>query len=82
MKNRIILFLKYLSTCRNTNQSEGVSDTVQYFLDRLYTNRSVQDILALTLSSRISIHMLISHYNALQGETKTLTDMVGTIDQV
>jgi len=50
------------------NTSEGVTDTVQYFLDRLYTNR-------------ISIHMLVSHYNALLGDTKTLTGMVGTIDQ-
>ena len=24
----------------NVNQSDGVTDTVQYFLDRLYTNRS------------------------------------------
>jgi len=48
--------------------SEGVSDTIQYFLDRLYINR-------------ISIHMLISHFNALQGQSTTLTGMVGTIDQ-
>jgi len=48
--------------------SEGVDDTIQYFLDRLYI-------------SRISIHMLISHYNALHGNYKTLTGMVGTIDQ-
>jgi len=48
--------------------SDGVSDTIQYFLDRLYTNR-------------ISIHMLISHFNALHGQTTTLTGMVGTIDQ-
>merc|ERR1719430_2670627 len=53
---------------RSINTSEGVSETVQYFLDRLYTNR-------------ISIHMLISHYNALLGESQTLTGMVGTIDQ-
>jgi len=48
--------------------SDGVNETIQYFLDRLYTNR-------------ISIHMLISHYNALLGQSKTLTGMVGTIDQ-
>jgi len=52
----------------HVNNSEGVTDTVQYFLDRLYINR-------------ISIHMLISHYNALIGEKRTLTGMVGTIDQ-
>jgi len=50
------------------NTSDGVNETIQYFLDRLYTNR-------------ISIHMLISHYNALLGQSKTLTGMVGTIDQ-
>lgn len=50
------------------NLSDGVSDTIQYFLDRLYI-------------SRISIHMLISHFNALQGTSTTLTGMVGTIDQ-
>jgi len=48
--------------------TEGVDETIQYFLDRLYI-------------SRISIHMLISHYNALHGQYKTLTGMVGTIDQ-
>ena len=52
----------------NINHSDGVSDTVQYFLDRLYTNR-------------ISIHMLVSHYNALLGSPTTVTGMVGTIDQ-
>merc|ERR1719430_762987 len=32
--------------------------------------------------SRISIHMLISHFNALQGQsTTTVTGMVGTINQ-
>ena len=48
--------------------SEGVNYTIQYFLNRLYTNR-------------ISIHMLISHYAALCGQTKTVTGMVGTVDQ-
>merc|ERR1712130_520336 len=50
------------------NTSDGVNETIQYFLDRLYTNR-------------ISIHMLISHYNALLGQKTNLTGMVGTIDQ-
>jgi len=50
------------------NSSEGVNETVQYFLDRLYINR-------------ISIHMLISQHNALLGNEKTLTGMIGTIDQ-
>lgn len=52
----------------NGGVSEGVDDTIQYFLDRLYINR-------------ISIHMLISHYNALHGNYRTVTGMVGTIDQ-
>ena len=30
---------------------------------------------------RISIHMLISHYNALCGQTTTVTGMVGTVEQ-
>ena len=49
------------------NAADGVNKTIQYFLDRLYTNR-------------ISIHMLISHYNALLGQKKNLVGMVGTID--
>ena len=67
------------------NSSEGVTETVQYFLDRLYTNRSVVTALYYCKpefpTCRISIHMLVSHYNALLGEDKTLTGMVGTIDQ-
>ena len=68
------------------NTSEGVTDTVQYFLDRLYTNRCVTIMISMfTMLSniyfRISIHMLVSHYNALLGDHKTLTGMVGTIDQ-
>jgi len=47
--------------------SEGVSAAIQYFLDRLYTNR-------------ISIHMLICHYNALLGAKKNIQGMVGTIE--
>jgi len=60
--------VKLKQSKREENISEGVSDTIQYFLDRLYI-------------SRISIHMLISHFNALQGQKHTLTGMVGTIDQ-
>ena len=30
---------------------------------------------------RISIHMLISQHHALQGDEKTITGMIGTIDQ-
>ena len=52
---------------RKLNAADGVTETIQYFLDRLYINR-------------ISIHMLISHYNALLGESKNLVGMVGTID--
>lgn len=48
--------------------TEAVNDTIQYFLNRLYTNR-------------ISIHMLISHYNALCGQAVTVTGMVGTVEQ-
>merc|ERR1740131_131869 len=57
-----------LNVANGENVGEGVSDTIQYFLDRLYINR-------------ISIHMLISHYNALHGNNTTVTGMVGTIDQ-
>ena len=68
--------------------SEGVSDTIQYFLDRLYINRSghssnsdqktvaVRIFPQSILFFRISIHMLISHFNALQGHGTTLTGMV------
>jgi pyruvate dehydrogenase kinase 2/3/4 len=66
------------------NTSEGVTDTVQYFLDRLYTNRLVnlESFRPFSvLSYRISIHMLVSHYNALLGEDVTLTGRVGTLDQ-
>jgi hypothetical protein len=66
---------------RSINQSEGVSDTVQYFLDRLYTNRCSAGTYTMLTLPRISIHMLISHYNALLGERQTLTGQVGTIDQ-
>ena len=64
--------------------SEGVSDTIQYFLDRLYINRS--DLFCVNMpdyvvACRISIHMLISHFNALQGQSTTLTGMVGGIHQ-
>lgn len=52
----------------NGDMKDGVNETIQYFLDRLYINR-------------ISIHMLISHYNALHGNYTTVTGMVGTIDQ-
>ena len=79
------------------NSSDGVTETVQYFLDRLYINRCrYKGTLSLRIQIsknkcklsvlhfcifRISIHMLVSHYNALLGEDKTLTGMVGTIDQ-
>ncbi|XP_023331729.1 pyruvate dehydrogenase (acetyl-transferring) kinase, mitochondrial [Eurytemora carolleeae] len=46
---------------------DGVTEAIQYFLDRLYTNR-------------ISIHMLISHYQSLHGITKSEGGLVGTID--
>lgn len=46
---------------------DGVTEAIQYFLDRLYTNR-------------ISIHMLISHYQSLHGITKHAEGLVGTID--
>jgi len=60
-------------------QQDGVTEAIQYFLDRLYTNR-------------ISIHMLISHYQSLHGITApseesdpsdripTELGLVGTID--
>jgi len=48
-------------------QQDGVTDTIQYFLDRLYTNR-------------ISIHMLVSHYQSLHGITSNTEGLVGTID--
>ena len=47
--------------------SQGVTDMIQYFLDRLYINR-------------ISIHMLLSHYHALLGDNNCITGMIGTID--
>ena len=56
-----------LNNSKMGSMSEGVNYTIQYFLNRLYTNR-------------ISIHMLISHYAALCGQTKTVTGMVGTVD--
>merc|ERR1719295_875216 len=46
---------------------DGVTEAIQYFLDRLYTNR-------------ISIHMLISHYQSLHGITSSSQGLVGTID--
>lgn len=52
---------------RMSNMQDGVSDTIQYFLDRLYT-------------SRISIHMLISHYQSLHGIQASVEGLVGTID--
>lgn len=52
---------------RLSNMQDGVSDTIQYFLDRLYT-------------SRISIHMLISHYQSLHGIQASVEGLVGTID--
>ena len=66
------------------NNSEGVTRTVQYFLDRLYTNRSVSFHFVTMkgfLYSRISIHILGAHYNALLDEDKDLTGMVGTIEE-
>ena len=76
----------FFTLSRSINTSEGVSETVQYFLDRLYTNRyqpSWNPVYVITILKevcpidcgllRISIHMLISHYNALLGEAQTLT---------
>ena len=81
--NSVFLFF---TLTRSINTSEGVSETVQYFLDRLYTNRyqpSWNPMYVITILKevcpidcgilRISIHMLISHYNALLGEAQTLT---------
>lgn len=48
-------------------RQDGVTEAIQYFLDRLYTNR-------------ISIHMLISHYQSLHGITAHSEGLVGTID--
>ena len=65
--------------------TEGVNYTVQYFLNRLYTNRykslNKDTLYEKNNFIRISIHMLISHYAALCGQTKTVTGMVGTVDQ-
>eukprot|EP00088_Acartia_fossae_P012458 TRINITY_DN16423_c0_g1_i2.p1 TRINITY_DN16423_c0_g1~~TRINITY_DN16423_c0_g1_i2.p1 ORF type:complete len:452 (-),score=78.00 TRINITY_DN16423_c0_g1_i2:1181-2536(-) len=52
---------------KNLRLQDGVTDTIQYFLDRLYTNR-------------ISIHMLISHYQSLHGIKSNSEGLVGTID--
>jgi len=51
----------------NLRMQDGVTDTIQYFLDRLYTNR-------------ISIHMLISHFQSLHGIKSNSEGLVGTID--
>lgn len=52
---------------KNLRMHDGVTDTIQYFLDRLYTNR-------------ISIHMLISHFQSLHGIRNNSEGLVGTID--
>jgi len=52
---------------KNLRMQDGVTDTIQYFLDRLYTNR-------------ISIHMLISHFQSLHGIKANSEGLVGTID--
>lgn len=52
---------------KNMRMQDGVTDTIQYFLDRLYT-------------SRISIHMLISHYQSLHGIRSNSEGLIGTID--
>ena len=64
--------------------SPGVNFTIQYFLNRYSNLRSTQRYSAAECrlyTNRISIHMLISHYAALSGQTKTVTGMVGTVDQ-
>jgi len=52
---------------KNLRMHDGVTDTIQYFLDRLYTNR-------------ISIHMLISHFQSLHGIRNNSEGLIGTID--
>lgn len=51
----------------NRLKNSSCPESVQYILDRLYTNR-------------ISIHMLICHYQALIGLTHSMDGMVGTIE--
>jgi len=45
----------------------GVASSVAYFLDRLYANR-------------ISIHMLMSQFMAMQGQDRAVTGLVGVLD--